>query len=60
MKFVIVTAQGVQNTQGQVGDHSSDISCSSLCKQIEEGQTNNHTESENIQGIFRIIMSGQF
>lgn len=45
---------------GQVGDHSSDISYSSLCKQIEEGLMNNHTESEIIQGIFRIIKPGQF
>ncbi|KAK0149180.1 hypothetical protein N1851_010299 [Merluccius polli] len=40
---------------GQVGDHASDISYSSLCKQIEESPMSNHTESEIIQGIFRII-----
>ena len=45
---------------GQVGDHASDISYSSLCKQIEEGLMSNHTESEIIQGIFRIIKPGQF
>lgn len=45
---------------GQVGDHSSDISYSSLCKQIEEGLKSNHTESEIIQGVFRVIKPGVF
>ena len=45
---------------GKVGAYASDISYSSLCKQIEEGLMSNHTESEIIQGIFCIIKPGQF
>uniref|UniRef100_A0A3B1J7S5 ribonuclease H n=1 Tax=Astyanax mexicanus TaxID=7994 RepID=A0A3B1J7S5_ASTMX len=45
---------------GQVGDTTSDISYSSLSKQIDEGLKANHTEIEIIQGVLRVIKPGQF
>ncbi|KAL6468412.1 hypothetical protein MHYP_G00240890 [Metynnis hypsauchen] len=45
---------------GQIGDTTSDISYSSLCKQIDEGLKANNNESEIIQGVLRITRPGQF
>lgn len=45
---------------GQIGDHSSDISFNSVCRQIEEGIKDNLTESEIVRGVLRIIKPGDF
>lgn len=45
---------------GQIGDHSSDISFNSVCRQIEEGIKDNFTESEIVRGVLRIIKPGDF
>ena len=45
---------------GQITDTSSDISFNSLCKQIEEGCREQHTDDEIIRGVLRIIKGGNF
>lgn len=45
---------------GQVGDHMSDISYNSVCRQIEEGLKENFTESEIVRGVLKIIKPGSF
>lgn len=45
---------------GQVGDHTSDISFNSVCRQIEEGIKDNFTESEIVRGVLKIIKPGVF
>lgn len=45
---------------GQVGDHMSDISYNSVCRQIEEGLKENFTESEIVRGVLKIIKAGSF
>lgn len=45
---------------GQIDDHSSDISYNSVCRQIEEGQRENFTNSEIVRGVLRIIKPGDF
>lgn len=45
---------------GQIGDHTSDISYNSVCRQIEEGLKDNFTDSEIIRGVLRIIKPGDF
>lgn len=45
---------------GQIGDHTSDISYNSVCRQIEEGLRDNFTEPEIVRGVLRIIKPGDF
>lgn len=45
---------------GQIGDTTSDITYSNICKQIEEGLTEKHTEGEIIRGVLRVIKPGNF
>lgn len=45
---------------GQIGDHTSDISYNSMCRQIEEGAKDNFTESEIVRGVLKIIKPGDF
>lgn len=45
---------------GQIGDHSSDISYNSVCRQIEEGVKDNFADSEIVRGVLRIIKPGDF
>lgn len=45
---------------GQVGDHMSDISYNSVCRQIEEGLKENFTGSEIVRGVLKIIKPGSF
>ncbi|XP_032363237.1 uncharacterized protein LOC116675718 isoform X1 [Etheostoma spectabile] len=45
---------------GQIGDHSSDISYNSVCRQMEEGVKDNFTDSEVVRGVLRIIKPGDF
>lgn len=45
---------------GQITDTTSDISFNSLCKQIQEGCREQHTDDEIIRGVLRIIKSGNF
>lgn len=45
---------------GQIGDHSSDISYNSVCRQIEEGVKDNFTDTEIVRGVLRIIKPGDF
>lgn len=45
---------------GQIGDYMSDISYHSICRQIEEGQKENFTESEIVRGVLKIIKPGDF
>ncbi|XP_034416652.1 uncharacterized protein LOC117749943 [Cyclopterus lumpus] len=45
---------------GQIGDTASDMSYNSICKQVEEGQRERHTENEIIKGVLRIIKPGNF
>lgn len=45
---------------GQIGDHTSDISFNSVCRQIEEGVKDNLTDSEIVRGVLKIIKPGNF
>lgn len=45
---------------GQIGDKSSEISYSNICKQIDQGLREKHTEDEIIRSVFRIIKPGNF
>lgn len=45
---------------GQIGDTTSDITYNSICKQVEEGLTEKHTEGEIIRGVLRVIKPGNF
>ncbi|KAG7515608.1 hypothetical protein JOB18_012272 [Solea senegalensis] len=45
---------------GQVGDHSSDISYSNVCKQIEEGIKEGFPDTEIVRSVLRIIKPGTF
>lgn len=45
---------------GQIGDHASDISYNSVCRQIEEGVKDNFKESEIVRGVLKIIKPGDF
>ena len=45
---------------GQIGDHSSDISYNSVCRQMEEGLKENFGEVEIVRGVLRIIKPGDF
>lgn len=43
---------------GQIGDHLSDISYNSVCRQIEEGVKDNFTDSEIVRGVLRMVKPG--
>lgn len=45
---------------GQVGDQISDITYSSICKQIGEGIREGFTEAEVIRGVLKIVKPGVF
>lgn len=45
---------------GLIGDTSSEISYNSICKQINEGLKENHTQNEVIRGVLRAIKPGHF
>lgn len=45
---------------GQIGDSTSDISYTSIAKQIDEGLAENHSVNDIIRGVFRIIKPGNF
>lgn len=45
---------------GQIGDHASDITYSSISKQIDRGLKDRHTEGEIVQAVLRIIKPGIF
>lgn len=45
---------------GQIGDHSSDISYNSVCRQMEEGLKENFSDQEIVRGVLRIIKPGDF
>ncbi|XP_028290530.1 uncharacterized protein LOC114454337 [Gouania willdenowi] len=45
---------------GQVGDQSSDISYSNVCKQIDDGIKEGFSESEIVRGVLKIIRPGIF
>lgn len=45
---------------GQIGDNISDISYSSISKQIDQGMREKHTEDEIIRAVFRVIKPGNF
>lgn len=44
----------------QIGDTASDKSYDSICKQVDEGLTERHTENDIIRGVLRIIKLGNF
>lgn len=46
--------------EGQVGDHSSDISNNNVCKQIEEAIKEGFQDTEIVCGVLRIIKPGTF
>ena len=45
---------------GQIGDSTADISYSNICKQIDEGMKEQHTEGEVIRAVMRVIKPGHF
>ena len=45
---------------GQIGDHSSDISYTSVCRQMDEGLKENFGDPEIVRGVLRIIKPGNF
>lgn len=45
---------------GQISDSDSDVSYSSLCRQIDEGLSENFTEAEVIRTVLKIIRPGTF
>lgn len=45
---------------GQISDTISDINYSSICKQVDEGLREKHTEGEVIRGVLRAIKPGNF
>ncbi|XP_077346127.1 uncharacterized protein LOC143989728 [Lithobates pipiens] len=45
---------------GVISDHGSDMSYSSVCRQIDEGLTEKFPESEIIRTVLRIIKPGNF
>lgn len=45
---------------GQVGDHSSDINCNCISKQVDEGIGEGFPDTEIICGVLRIIKPGTF
>ena len=45
---------------GQIGDQSSDITYSSICKQIDEGVREGFTGTEVIRAVLRIVKPGAF
>lgn len=45
---------------GQISDVGSDMSYSSLCKQIDEGLQEGFTESEVIRTVIKMIKPGTF
>lgn len=45
---------------GQISDSDSDVSYSSLCRQIDEGISENFTEAEVIRTVLKIIKPGTF
>lgn len=45
---------------GQISDSDSDVSYSSLCRQINEGLSENFTEAEIIRTVLKIIKPGTF
>ncbi len=45
---------------GQIGDSTSDISYTSVTKQIDEGLAANHSENDIIRGVLRVIKPGNF
>lgn len=45
---------------GQIGDSTSDISYTSVTKQIDEGLSANHSENDIIRGVLRVIKPGNF
>lgn len=45
---------------GQIGDSTADISHSNICKQIDEGLKEQHTEGKVIRAVLRITKPGHF
>lgn len=45
---------------GQISDSDSDVSYTSLCRQIDEGLSENFTEAEVIRTVLKIIKPGTF
>lgn len=45
---------------GQIGDHVSDISYSSVCRQMEEGLKEQFSEAEIVRAVLRVIKPGNF
>ena len=45
---------------GQIGDNTSEISYSSISKQIDQGLKEKHTKDEITRAVFRIIKPGNF
>ncbi|KAL0153940.1 hypothetical protein M9458_050749, partial [Cirrhinus mrigala] len=45
---------------GQIGDHSSDIACNNVCRQMDAGLRENFSETDIIRGVLRIIKPGIF
>ncbi|KAI3356717.1 hypothetical protein L3Q82_003309 [Scortum barcoo] len=45
---------------GQIGDSTADISYNNICKQIDEGLKEQHTEGEVIRAVLRITKPGHF
>ncbi|CAL9699110.1 unnamed protein product [Knipowitschia caucasica] len=45
---------------GTINDTTSELSYNSICRQIEEGLKENHTQNEVIRGVLRAIKPGNF
>lgn len=45
---------------GYIGDSSADISYSNICKQIDKGLKEQHTERKVIRAVMRVIQPGYF
>lgn len=45
---------------GQITDTASDISFNSICKQIDDGRREQHTDDDIIRGVLRVIKGGNF
>ncbi|XP_038128754.1 uncharacterized protein LOC119774984 [Cyprinodon tularosa] len=45
---------------GQIGDQSSDLSYSNICRQIDDGVKDQFSDAEILRGILRVIKPGHF
>lgn len=46
--------------EGQIGNHRSDISYSSICRQINETIKEKFSEAKILKGVLRVIKAGSF